>query len=177
MRATGACVCVWLTLWGTALRWNTCANATVPVQLASAGWARPGRLAEQVADHYLADRLGAAEGADTERRPEAEGANTPATRSWTAEQQSAVAGEFYSHELDATYRFAPVEDGMALSIEQEAALQVSLLADDTLEFRLGEEALGGTRKATLSLDRDRTGQVTGFRLSASSEHGLVFERR
>ena len=54
---------------------------------------------------------------------------------------------------------------------------MTLLGDGTIEFSFGDEALGGTREATLSLERDRGGRVAGFLLSASSEHGLVFERR
>ncbi|HJO03729.1 MAG TPA: serine hydrolase domain-containing protein [Acidobacteriota bacterium] len=141
----------------------------------NAGWARPGRLAQQVADHYLADQLGPAED-DADRGRRSEDA-APAPQAWTAEQQSALTGEFYSRELDATYRFAPADDGMALRIEQEAPVEVTLLGDGTIEFSFGDEALGGTREATLSLERDRGGRVAGFLLSASSEHGLVFERR
>ncbi len=143
----------------------------------NAGWARPGRLAEQVADHYLADQLGPTEDEGTDQASGAERPDAPVPSTWTSALQSAITGEFYSRELDATYRFAPVDGGMAVRIEQDAPLEVTLLADDTLEFSLGDEALGGTRKATLSLDRDRAGRVTGFNLSASSEHDLVFERR
>ncbi len=144
----------------------------------NAGWARPGRLAEQVADHYLADQLGPAEGDGADPPSESERADaSPVPAAWTSALQSAITGEFYSRELDATYRFAPADGGVAVRIEQDAPLEVTLLTEDTLEFSLGDEALGGTRKATLSLDRDRAGLVTGFSLSASSEHGLVFKRR
>jgi CubicO group peptidase (beta-lactamase class C family) len=143
----------------------------------NAGWARPGRLAQQVADHYLGDQLGPAEGDDADRARRSEDTDAAPPRPWTAEHQSALTGEFYSRELDATYRFAPADDGMALRIEQEAPLDVALLANDTLEFSFGDEALGGTRDATLSLAHDRAGRVTGFSLSSSSERDLVFERR
>jgi len=92
--------------------------------------ANPGNLAEQVADHFLADQLGT-KSADEEPDAgvqDADAASAPPDL--TPEQVAEFAGGFFSAELDATYRFAVVDDSLVLRIEQEQPLEVSPVADD-----------------------------------------------
>ena len=84
-------------------------------------------------------------------------------------------GSFFSAELDATYRFAVVDGGLVVRIEQELPLAVAPVADDQFEFSFHPQ--GWSRPSTISLefDRNRSGAVTGFGLSLGSEQGIVFE--
>ena len=129
------------------------------------------RLAQQVADYYLADQLGPREENDDDGRREREMPAEPLPLS--AEQLQEYAGEFYSPELDATYRFAVSDSRLDLRIEQEPAVNVVAVSDERLEIRFGEQGLSGPQDASLVFAPDRA----SFRLSSGTERGLLFRRR
>ncbi len=97
--------------------------------------------------------------------------------SLTSDQLAEFAGDFYAPELDATYRFAVVDSGLVVRIEQEPPLEVPPVADDRFEIRFHDQGLSGPQPASLEFDRNRTGAITGFGLSSGSERGIVFVRR
>jgi CubicO group peptidase (beta-lactamase class C family) len=140
-------------------------------------FAKPGDLAQRVADHYLADQLGP-EISDEEPgagQQDADAASEPP--SLTSDQLAGFAGAFYSAELDATYRFAVVDSSLVVRIEQEPPLEVAPVADDRFEIRFSDQGLSGPQSASLEFDRNRSGAITGFGLNSGSERGIVFERR
>jgi hypothetical protein len=151
----------------------------------NAGYANPGRLAEQVADHYLAGQLGPEGDPGEESEGDAgEAPSTPlvadppaASPSLTADQLQQLTGDFFAPELDATYRFAVEDGGLVVRIEQEPPLSVTPVADDELMINFLDQGLSGPQPATLQLERNAAGRVTGFRLSSGSERGIVFARR
>jgi CubicO group peptidase (beta-lactamase class C family) len=140
------------------------------------GYSNPRRLAWQVADHYLADQLAPA------RDDEEPGDDQPAAGtvseppSLTSDQLAEFSGAFYSAELDATYRFGVVDDGLVVRIEQEPPLEVAPVADDRFEFAFHPQGWWGPQSVSLEFNRNRTGAITGFALSAGSERGIVFEK-
>jgi hypothetical protein len=139
------------------------------------GFSYPRGLAWQVADHYLADQLAPKiDGEETSSEQQvADTAHKPP--SLTSVQLAEYAGEYFSPELDATYRFAVVDDGLVVRIEQEPPLEVVPVADD--RFKISFHPPGWSEPGTISLefDRNRAGAVTGFDLSLGSERGIVFE--
>ena len=144
----------------------------------NAEYGDPGELARQVADHYLADRLGPPEtddeedGADDDEDEDDE-APVP---SLSSAELAAFTGSFFSAELDATYRFAVADGGLVVRIEQQPALAVKPVAEDA--FRVEFESRGwAASPARLEFQRDASGAVTGFSLSSGSERGLVFEKQ
>jgi CubicO group peptidase (beta-lactamase class C family) len=140
-------------------------------------YARPGELAQRVADHYLADQLGP-ESSDEEPNADQQGDDAPsAPPSLSSVELAEFAGSFFSAELDAIYRFAVVDGSLVVRIEQEPPLPVTPVAADQFEIRFGDQGLSGPKTASLEFDRNRSGVVTGFGLSSGSERGIVFERR
>lgn len=125
--------------------------------------APPWRLAERVADIYLEDRLEPVEEEPEEAREEAE-EGKPLELS--AEQLAAFAGDYYSEELDVTYR---------LRVE-----------DDTLRFFLGnwldsplvpsEPDVFRARVLTFRFTREPAQRPSGFLLDAGRVRNLRFER-
>ncbi len=139
--------------------------------------AEPENLAQRVADHYLTDQLGPesdeeAAGADQEVSDAA--AEPPAL---TSDQLAEFIGVFFAAELDATYRFAIVDGGLVVRIEQEPPLEVAPVANDRFEFRFHPQGWSEPQQVSLEFHRNRAGAVTGFGLSSGSERGIVFERR
>jgi CubicO group peptidase (beta-lactamase class C family) len=139
--------------------------------------ANPGKLAEQVADHFLADQLGP-KSADEEPDKGEQGADAASTPpDLTTELLAEFTGNFFSAELDATYRFSVVDGGLVVRIEQEQPLKVSPVAVDEFEVAFHPQGWSGPASISLEFDRNRAGVVTGFGLSLGSERGIVFERR
>jgi CubicO group peptidase (beta-lactamase class C family) len=133
-------------------------------------------LAYRAADHYLAEELapvGDDEGRDRDES-DADGETTP--RSMTSDQLSEFTGTFFSTELDATYRFAVVDRGLILRIEQEAPLDVVPVADDGFRFRFSDQAYSGVVAASLKFRRGAGGAIAGFDLGSGTEQGIVFEK-
>ena len=145
----------------------------------NAEYGDPGELARQVADHYLADQLGPAEGDEEDEQDEddkEEGAEQPDAPSLSSTELAEFAGSFFSTELDATYRFAVEDAGLTVRVEQQPALAVAPVAED--EFRVEFESRGwAASPARLEFERNSAGAVTGFSLSSGSERGLVFEKQ
>lgn len=139
-------------------------------------YARPGDLAKQVADHLLADQLGPVpdDAAADDESPDGAPAEALVL---TVVELDEFAGEYFSVELDATYRFSPGDGKLRVRIEQEPLLDVIAVAEDRFEIRFYDQALSGPQTASLEFDRNRSGAVTGFGLSSGSERGIVFERR
>ncbi len=139
--------------------------------------ANPGNLAQRVADHYLADQLGPESGDEApgvgQQAPDA-ASEPPAL---TSDQLAEFVGAFFAPELDASYRFAVVDGGLVVRIEQEPPLEVSPVADDRFEIRFHPHGWSGPQPVSLEFDRNRSGVITGFDLSSGSERGIVFKRR
>ena len=143
----------------------------------NSGSAEPGDLARRLADYYLADRLGP-EGA--EQKAEAgvqDGTAQTETLALTSDQLAKFAGEFFAAELDATWRFALVDGGLAVRIEQEPAIQAVPVANDRFVFRFEPAGWPEPQWVSLQFDRDTAGAVTSFALDSGSEQGILFERR
>ena len=139
------------------------------------GGADPGRLAEQVADHFLADALGPA--AVPEEATDKRQFVTAEPRETSASELAEFAGSYFSSELDAVYRFAVVNGRLEVSIEQEPPLAITPLAEDRFEIRFGEKGLSGPQLAGLEFDRNRAGAIIGFGLSSGTERGIAFDRQ
>ncbi len=141
------------------------------------GSAEPGRLARQVAEHYLAGQLGPLpEDSDANREEAAIPANEdfPELASDTLRQ---YVGEYFSVELDATYRFSLQDDALVLRIEQEPAIAVRPTGVDALAIDFDQQSLFSPWPASLDFTRGGAGEITGFRLTSGSEVGIVFDRR
>ena len=129
------------------------------------------RLAYEVADYYLADVLGPRQDEDAAGQREQELPAEPLRM--MADQLQGYAGEYYSPELDATYRFAVADTGLVVRIEQEPPLNAVAVGGDRFEIRFYEQGLSGPQTAVLEFDSSRD----SFSLSSGTERGLVFERR
>jgi CubicO group peptidase (beta-lactamase class C family) len=143
----------------------------------NADFAKPEDLARRVADHYLADQLGPESGDEAPSTDQqiADAASEPPVL--TSHQLAEFVGDFFAPELDATYRFAVVDGGLVVRIEQEPPLEVVPVADDRFEFSFHPRGWSEPQPVSLEFDRNRAGAVTGFGLSSGSERGIVFERR
>ena len=138
----------------------------------------PRRLAEQVADIYLADRLQPLEVAEESEGSETDDSNQAgAGAAATATQQAEYAGEYYSRELDATYRLIATEDGLMLKIEQEPLENTVVLANDLVQAEFHPYGWSGTTILDLEMQRDNFGEVNGFLLSLGRTQNLIFEKR
>jgi CubicO group peptidase (beta-lactamase class C family) len=130
-----------------------------------------GRLAQQVADHLLAEQLSPLdEGMDADEREQEKPAEP---QQLTADLLEEFSGEYYSPELHATYRFAVTNSVLVVRIEQDPPLNVVAISDNVLEIRFGEQGLSGPQTASLAFDAGRE----TFTLSSGTERGLLFERR
>lgn len=139
------------------------------------GLANPLQLAHRIADHLLEDELEPK--TDDERRSDNSGASEESSRPVVSpERLNEFSGSYYSAELDAIYRFAIVDDGLSVRIEQEAPLRVLPAADDQFTISFDEQAYSGILHAELSFDRGAGGDVSGFRLSSGTERDIAFER-
>jgi hypothetical protein len=132
-------------------------------------------LAYRVADYYLADELAPA-GSDEGRAEDSPPEEMPAPKSLTPEQLAGFTGTFLSPELDAIYRFALVDGGLIVRIEQEAPLDVISIGDDRFRFSFSDQAYSGVVSASLRFRRGAGSAITGFELSSGSEQGIVFEK-
>ena len=80
----------------------------------------------------------------------------------------AVAGVFYSDELDATYRIVSGADGVTLEVGSNAPIVLSLTGPDRLSAPPGRE---------LTPVRDGAGRITGLTLSAGRVREIAFTKR
>jgi CubicO group peptidase (beta-lactamase class C family) len=139
--------------------------------------ADPENLAQRVADHYLADQLGPESGdeAADAKQQITDAASEPPTL--TSDQLAEFVGAFFSHELDASYRFAVVDGELVVRIEQEPPLAVAASGEDEFEFSFHPKGWSEPQRVGLKFDRNRRGAITGFGLSAGDERDIVFEWR
>lgn len=134
------------------------------VTLCNNGTANTTRLAQQVAELYAGDRMSAAEpGAGS--APSAPPALPPVPR----ELGHAMAGTYYSEELEATYRIATGAEGVTLEIGNNAPVVLGLIGTDRLSARTGAPLLTPVR--------DAAGRITGFTLTAGRVRDIAFVKR
>ncbi|MHB1329495.1 MAG: serine hydrolase domain-containing protein [Gemmatimonadales bacterium] len=129
--------------------------------LCNDGSANPNVLSQQVADLYLADKLGPKPEASTFSPP------TPApTTPITAQQASAYAGRYTSHELDS---WSVVE------VRGDSVFARTRWASPVWWRPIGPDAFmaGWVR---IDVDRDRRGGISGYRLSAARTQNVSFVR-
>jgi CubicO group peptidase (beta-lactamase class C family) len=132
--------------------------------LCNAGDAVPARLAERVADLYLADAMGPRAPADEEAPPPA---TAPAPSTGSAGELTAFAGRYHSAELDVDYALEVEAPGLRLQVgDSGETVELQPVARDVLQ---GEEF-------ELHFSR-RDGLVDGFELRAWGVRGLRFDRR
>jgi CubicO group peptidase (beta-lactamase class C family) len=125
-----------------------------------------GPMADQVADLYLEDKLAPKpkpKPPETTRQSESK----PETATPTAETLSEYAGEYWSEELQVTYRLS-MEDGDLYS-------QVRMYPKNILR-RLSKDVLSGGRMK-LTFERDDNKQIQGFALDAGRVRNLRFVKR
>jgi hypothetical protein len=125
--------------------------------------APPWRLAERVADIYLEDRLEPVEEEPEEAREEAE-EEKPTELS--AEQLAAYAGDYYSEELDVTYRLRAEGDTLRLFLGNW--LDSPLVPSEPDVF--------SARVLTFRFAREGSEPASGFLLDAGRVRNLRFER-
>jgi len=123
---------------------------------------RPGRLARQIADLYLADEL--AEGPVSSNEPRPRPAR-PEAVTLSMEELEAFAGDFYSDELDFFY---------SLQV-REGSLQLELRGNRTDLAPYSGDRFGWGRRE-LTFQRNDNGGVSGFTLDAGNVRNLTFRR-
>lgn len=133
-------------------------------------------LAQQVADHYLADRFTRVVNAAIQSDEREVDEKRPAAPALTEDQLAEYAGIFFSPELDAIYRFEVENAKLVVRIEQEPTVQVIAIAGDQFEMSFDDEAYWEPPTANISFQRNDDGTVTGFSLSSWTERGILFEK-
>ena len=123
---------------------------------------RPGRIARQVADLYLADQFDEAQASDERDRTQPD-APEPVER--LTPELEAFIGDFYSEELDFVYSF--MVEGSSLQFEIRGS-RIELLP-------LSEDQFGWGRRE-LNFFRDESGIVSGFTLDAGDVQDLNFQK-
>ena len=123
---------------------------------------RPGRLARQVADLYLADQLSEVQASDERDRTRPD-APEPVER--LTPELEAFIGDFYSEELDFVYSF--MVEGSSLQFEIRGS-RMELLP-------VSEDQFGWGRRE-LNFFRDESGIVSGFTLDAGDVQDLNFQK-
>ena len=131
------------------------------VVLSNAGNANPARLATAIADVYLGESAAVAQAPNPQQTP-------PPAASWkaSADELKDFAGEYYSAELNVSYRLEARGDTLFV-----------------LQNRLGEGRLSPVEKdvfranRTYRFERNAAGAVTGFKLTGGRVRNLQFVRR
>jgi hypothetical protein len=137
----------------------------------------PRGLALKVADHYLSDRLGPESDGDESGADGQGPVAATGTLALPTPRLSGFTGAFFSPELDATYRFAVVGNGLVVQIEQEPPLAVLPVGVDRFEFSFHPQGWSEPRSVSLEFNRDESGLVSGFSLSSGAERGILFAKR
>jgi len=127
---------------------------------------RPGRLARQVADLYLADYLEEPSASGAQDRPGSRSRSRgPEAVTLPIEELEAFTGDFYSDEFDFFYSFQVKEGSLQLEVRERSFALVSYPAD-----RFG----WGRRELTFL--RNDNGDVSGFLLGAGDIQNLKFRK-
>ena len=123
-------------------------------------------LGHQVADLFLGtDRAATGSGSGTgptTRPPE------PTIPPLAAGELAALAGSYYSGELDASYRVAAGDEGLTIAVGGNGPRPFR---------RTGPDEFKGVGGVEVRFTRNRQGRPTGFLLSAGRVQNLRFERR
>lgn len=132
--------------------------------------AEPSERARRIADVLLGDELGPV--ADNPQEDEAgatptgDGPGREAEHRSTADLQE-YEGEYFSDELQATYRIRLVEGELRLRVGARSRDVLTPVSEDVLRADVGQ----------LRFRRDAAGEVVGFDLHAGRVEGLSFVRR
>ena len=127
---------------------------------------RPGQLARQVADLYLADYLEEPSASGAQDRPGSRSRSRgPEAVTLPIEELEAFTGDFYSDEFDFFYSFQVKEGSLQLEVRERSFALVSYPAD-----RFG----WGRRELTFL--RNDNGDVSGFLLGAGDIQNLKFRK-
>lgn len=127
----------------------------------------PLRLAEQVANIYLADLLAPTE--DPEPNIEAEPIEETKSESLTPEQLTEFTGDYYTEELDTTY---------TIGVRGNQLVAQHIRHDDILLTYADDHFLGEVWFfPEVRFTRDETGRVIGFKLTGNRVRNLYFERK
>lgn len=135
--------------------------------------ARPTRLAQAVAELYLADQMGPPE--PEEEDDESEGDDTGPRPQVGAAALEQLAGTYYSEELGVEYHLAPVAGGLELRVGRRDPLRLEPARIEAGEAGQPEVFKGSW--LTVHFARDAGGRVTGFTLDSGRVKNLRFERR
>lgn len=128
----------------------------------------PLRLAEKIADLYLADVLAPEETPVPDKTAQtAEKDNKP--EMLTPEQLTEFTGDYYTEELDTTYTIVVSENGLVAKHRRH---------DDILLTDAGDHFTGNVWFfPDIHFTRDDTGGVTGFKLTGGRVRNLHFEKK
>lgn len=127
----------------------------------------PLRLAEKVADIYLADVLAPVEEASEPEK--AAPAEDKKSEPLTPEQLTEFEGDYYTQELDTTY---------SIRVHGNQLIAQHIRHDDILLTHADGHFLGNTWFfPEIHFTRDDTGRVTGFKLTGGRVKNLHFEKK
>lgn len=141
------------------------ANNLTIITLCNAGMANAVGFSQQVAELVAPADLWTAPAVATSAPPTQTAPTSPIPRDFA----KAVAGVFYSAELDTIYRIVDGADGVMLEADGKTPLALSMTGPD----RLGAANV----KLELVPTRDDAAKVNGFMFSALGERGIKFTRR
>ena len=135
------------------------------IVLCNTSAAIPARLARQIAEIHLGDRMSAPPpAADRAATPSAQGEDED-SKAWPV-APAELAGAYYSEELDAVYELVAEGDEVTARLASGQSLAVRPLGSD--ELAAGSLVLRLRRAG---------GEVTGFALDAGRVRGIEFVRR
>ena len=127
----------------------------------------PLRLAEKVANLYLADVLAPVEASKPEKA--AAPAKDIKSEPLTPEQLTEFEGDYYTEELDTTY---------TIRVHEDQLVAQHIRHDDILLTYADGHFLGNTWFfPEIHFTRDDTGRVTGFRLTGGRVRNLHFQKK
>ena len=136
------------------------------IETCNLGTIDPGSIARKVADVYLGDRLKQATVASRPAGPRQQSAGQRTPARLGATELQALAGDYYSDELDAMYHV--VVDGDHLALRRPLARSTPLVAADSNAFRAGS--------LVLHFERSRDG-APAFTVEAGRVRDIRFRRR
>ena len=127
----------------------------------------PLRLAEKIADLYLADALAPIEASESDKTEESAEDTKPKTLA--PEQLVEFEGDYYTEELDTTYTIRVRGHGLVAQHRRH---------DDILLTYVDDHFVGDVWFfPEVRFTRDDTGRVVGFRLTGNRVRNLYFEKR
>jgi CubicO group peptidase (beta-lactamase class C family) len=139
------------------------------IETCNLGSINPGPIARQIAEIYIGDRMTKPAVAAAPRPQRA----TPHSTTLDATEASRLAGDYYSDELDATYRLIPSEGGLLLRRPNLPDALVEVVGPNAYR------ATGDAMAAQLVLHFDATGNTPpkSFTVEAGRVTNIRFKRR